>query len=80
MSSRGIWFSPVVFDDLRFERRPYEPFLAYDRRVVRDEPAARGQSKTANALFAVELDRRGAAEGVRAFFVHPGMIIDTGLA
>ncbi|MFJ3307103.1 oxidoreductase [Streptomyces sp. NPDC086549] len=68
VSSRGIRFSPVVFDDLHFEHRPYEPFLAY------------GQSKTANALFAVELDRRGRAEGVRAFSVHPGMIIDTGLA
>ncbi|WP_425586680.1 oxidoreductase [Streptomyces rameus] len=68
VSSRGIRFSPVVFDDLHFERRAYEPFLAY------------GQSKTANALFAVELDRRGRAADVRAFSVHPGMIVDTGLA
>ncbi|MGW2691549.1 oxidoreductase [Streptomyces sp. NPDC001296] len=68
VSSRGIRFSPVVFEDLQFADRPYEPFLAY------------GQSKTANALFAVELDRRGRAEGVRAFSVHPGTIIDTGLA
>ncbi|MEV6114458.1 oxidoreductase [Streptomyces sp. NPDC052109] len=68
VSSRGIRFSPVVFDDLHFEHRAYEPFLAY------------GQSKTANALFAVELDRRGRAEDVRAFSVHPGMIVDTGLA
>ncbi|MFE6553374.1 oxidoreductase [Streptomyces sp. NPDC057746] len=68
VSSRGFRFSPVVFEDLHFEHRAYEPFAAY------------GQSKTANALFAVELDRRGRAEGVRAFSVHPGMIIDTGLA
>ncbi|MBP2047400.1 NAD(P)-dependent dehydrogenase (short-subunit alcohol dehydrogenase family) [Streptomyces griseochromogenes] len=68
VSSRGIRFSPVVFEDLHFEHRAYDPFLAY------------GQSKTANALFAVELDRRGRAEGVRAFAVHPGQIIDTGLA
>ncbi|MEU3980723.1 oxidoreductase [Streptomyces sp. NPDC026672] len=68
VSSRGFRYSPVVFDDLHFEHRPYEPFAAY------------GQSKTANALFAVELDRRGRAEGVRAFSVHPGTIIDTGLA
>ena len=67
LSSRGHRFSPVVFDDLDFERRAYEPFSAY------------GQSKTANALFAVELDRRGQAEGVRAFAAHPGLIIDTGL-
>jgi NAD(P)-dependent dehydrogenase (short-subunit alcohol dehydrogenase family) len=68
VSSRGIRFGGVDFDDLHFEHRPYEPFVAY------------GQSKTANALFAVELDRRGRAEDVRAFSVHPGMIIDTGLA
>ncbi|MEU6144406.1 oxidoreductase [Streptomyces sp. NPDC047081] len=67
VSSRGIRFGGVDFDDLHFGHRPYEPFVAY------------GQSKTANALFAVELDRRGRAEGVRAFAVHPGIIIDTGL-
>lgn len=68
VSSRGFRFGGVDFDDLHFEHRPYEPFAAY------------GQSKTANALFAVELDRRGKDQGVRAFSVHPGTIIDTGLA
>ncbi|XUL93217.1 oxidoreductase [Streptomyces galilaeus] len=67
LSSRGIRFAGVDFDDLNFEHRAYEPFAAY------------GQSKTANALFAVELDRRGRAQGIRAFAVHPGLIIDTGL-
>jgi len=67
LSSRGHRFSPVVFDDLDFEHRAYEPFAAY------------GQSKTANSLFAVELDRRGRTEGVRAFAVHPGTILDTEL-
>jgi NAD(P)-dependent dehydrogenase (short-subunit alcohol dehydrogenase family) len=67
LSSRGHRYSPVVFDDLNFERRTYEPFLAY------------GQSKTANSLFAVELDRRGGDEGIRAFAVHPGAILDTAL-
>ncbi|MFD4554351.1 oxidoreductase [Streptomyces sp. NPDC058469] len=67
LSSRGIRFAGVDFDDLQFEHRKYEPFVAY------------GQSKTANALFAVEADRRGQAEGIRAFAVHPGLIIDTGL-
>jgi NAD(P)-dependent dehydrogenase (short-subunit alcohol dehydrogenase family) len=67
LSSRGHRFSPFVFDDPQFERREYEPFVAY------------GQSKTANALFTVELDRRGRGEGVRAFAPHPGLIIDTGL-
>ncbi|MEY9892081.1 NAD(P)-dependent dehydrogenase (short-subunit alcohol dehydrogenase family) [Catenulispora sp. MAP5-51] len=67
LSSRGHRYSPVVFEDLAFEHRPYEPFLGY------------GQSKTANVLFAVELDRRGRDEGVRAFAVHPGAILDTAL-
>ncbi|MGW7253495.1 oxidoreductase [Streptomyces sp. NPDC054834] len=68
LSSRGHRFSPVVFEDLHFEHRPYDPFLAY------------GQSKTANVLFAAELDRRGMSQGVRAFSLHPGRIVDTGLA
>lgn len=68
VSSRGHRFSPVMFDDPDFLRRDYDPWLGY------------GQSKTANALFAVELDRRGAAHGVRAFSVHPGGIVETGLS
>lgn len=62
VSSGGHQISPVVFDDIHFERRAYEPWSAY------------GQAKTANVLFAVELDRRLRERGVRAFAVHPGMI------
>ncbi|MCW2867784.1 MAG: family NAD(P)-dependent oxidoreductase, partial [Marmoricola sp.] len=40
-----------------------------------DKWAAYGQAKTANALFAVHLDRLGAEHGVRAFSVHPGGIL-----
>ncbi len=68
VSSKGHRFSPVVFDDIDFERRPYDPWVAY------------GQSKTANILFAVELDARGQKDRVRAFAVHPGGVVDTGLA
>ncbi|HEY4143559.1 oxidoreductase [Pinirhizobacter sp.] len=67
VSSWGHRYSPVVFDDIHFERREYNPWAAY------------GQSKTANILFAVELDARYQANGIRAFAVHPGLIIDTGL-
>lgn len=67
VSSLGHRFSPVVEEDPNFERRPYDPWSAY------------GQSKTANVLFAVALDRRGLEHGVRAFAVHPGGIV-TGLA
>ncbi|WP_145018536.1 oxidoreductase [Paenibacillus sp. Y412MC10] len=67
VSSWGHHFSPVVFDDPNFERREYDRWAAY------------GQSKTANILFAVELDKRGQADGVRAFSLHPGSIVGTGL-
>jgi NAD(P)-dependent dehydrogenase (short-subunit alcohol dehydrogenase family) len=63
VSSRGHRFSPVVFDDIHFERRPYDKWSAY------------GQSKTANVLFAVELDRRLAGKRVRANALHPGGIV-----
>lgn len=62
-SSVAHYRSPVRFDDLNFEREPYDPWVAY------------GQSKTANALFAVALDARGAARGIHAFSVHPGGIL-----
>ncbi|GAA0898055.1 SDR family NAD(P)-dependent oxidoreductase [Pseudonocardia zijingensis] len=38
-----------------------------------------GQSKTANVLFAVELDRRWAGDGIRGYAVHPGVILGTNL-
>ncbi|MCQ4088321.1 SDR family NAD(P)-dependent oxidoreductase [Saccharibacillus sp. JS10] len=61
-SSTGHHISPVRWDNLNFEGN-YHKFEAY------------GQSKTANSLFAVELDRRGASQGVRAFAAHPGGIL-----
>ena len=63
VSSRGHRFSPVVFDDIHFERRPYDKWQSY------------GQAKTANVLFAVELDRRLQGAGVRANALHPGAIV-----
>jgi NAD(P)-dependent dehydrogenase (short-subunit alcohol dehydrogenase family) len=68
VSSRGHRFSGVDFEDPNFERRPYDKWVAY------------GQSKTANILFAVALDARGKQDGVRAFSLHPGRILDTSLA
>lgn len=63
VSSRGHQLSPVVFEDIHFERRPYDKWLSY------------GQSKTANVLFAVELDRRLGGAGVHANAIHPGVIM-----
>jgi NAD(P)-dependent dehydrogenase (short-subunit alcohol dehydrogenase family) len=63
LSSRGHARAAVDFDDPHFQRRAYDKWLAY------------GQSKTANALFALALDDRGQTHGVRAFSVHPGAIV-----
>jgi NAD(P)-dependent dehydrogenase (short-subunit alcohol dehydrogenase family) len=63
VSSRGHHLSPVVFEDVHFERRPYQKWLSY------------GQAKTANVLFAVGLERRLAAHGVHANGLHPGAIV-----
>jgi NAD(P)-dependent dehydrogenase (short-subunit alcohol dehydrogenase family) len=68
LSSRGHMYSPVVFDDINFQRREYTPFGAY------------GQSKTANVLLAVEATRRWAGDGIFANAVHPGGILATNLA
>jgi len=62
LASSGHRFADVDLEDPAFERSPYDPFTAY------------GRSKTANILFAVELDRRLRNRGVRATAVHPGVI------
>jgi len=63
LSSRGHHLSPVDFDDPNFERRPYQKWASY------------GQSKTANVLFAVGLERRLGGAGVHAYALHPGAIM-----
>ena len=63
LSSRGHVRGQVDFEDPSFEHRPYDKWVAY------------GQSKTANVLFAVAADRRGAADNIRAFALHPGAIL-----
>ena len=68
LSSRGHLRSPVVFDDINFASRPYDPMLAY------------GQSKTANVLFAVEATHRWADEGITSNAVHPGAVETTNLS
>jgi NAD(P)-dependent dehydrogenase (short-subunit alcohol dehydrogenase family) len=68
LSSRGHLRSPVVFDDINFASRRYDPMLAY------------GQSKTANVLFAIEANRRWSDEGITANAVHPGAIETTNLS
>lgn len=54
--------SDILWDDPNFTAGDYDPGLAY------------AQSKTANVLFTVELDRRWASEGIRAYAPHPGIV------
>ncbi|MCA3862932.1 MAG: SDR family NAD(P)-dependent oxidoreductase, partial [Burkholderia sp.] len=61
VSSLGHRLSPIRWDDVQFAHG-YDKWLAY------------GQSKTANALFAVQLDALGARFGVHAYSLHPGKI------
>ncbi|CAG6391183.1 SDR family NAD(P)-dependent oxidoreductase [Streptomyces cocklensis] len=63
LTSRGHHLSDIRWNDLHFTADPYDKWAAY------------GQSKTANVLFAVQLDALGRESGVRAFAVHPGAIL-----
>ncbi|MBC7969121.1 MAG: SDR family NAD(P)-dependent oxidoreductase [Verrucomicrobia bacterium] len=62
VSSSGHLMSPVIFDDIHFAFRPYDPWLAY------------GQSKTANILFAVGATARWFNDGITANALMPGAI------
>jgi NAD(P)-dependent dehydrogenase (short-subunit alcohol dehydrogenase family) len=62
VSSTGHRRSDIRWDDLEF-RLGYDKWEAY------------GQAKTANVLFAVQLDALGKDSGVRAFALHPGGIL-----
>ncbi|HZA73219.1 MAG TPA: oxidoreductase [Propionibacteriaceae bacterium] len=62
LSSGAHRMGQIDLDDLNWERRPYRRWEAY------------GQSKLANLLFTLELERRLTAAGspVRALAAHPG--------
>jgi NAD(P)-dependent dehydrogenase (short-subunit alcohol dehydrogenase family) len=67
VSSYGHQMSPFNFEDPNFMQREYHTLQGY------------GQSKTANNLFALELDNRAKQFNVRAYSVHPGSIGGTEL-
>ena len=62
LSSIGHRRGGVVFDDIHYRNRPYDKWESY------------GQSKTANALFAVGFHERFADLGITANAVMPGGI------
>jgi NAD(P)-dependent dehydrogenase (short-subunit alcohol dehydrogenase family) len=66
LSSTAHMRAGIDFEDIHFERRPYDPQLAY------------AQSKTANSLFAVEASRLWSQDGIVANTVNPGGVA-TGL-
>ncbi|PMD46647.1 putative retinol dehydrogenase 12 [Hyaloscypha variabilis F] len=68
ISSSAHLVSDILYSDPGFSSgQKYNAILAY------------AQSKTANILFSVELNRRLGERGVESFAVHPGAV-DTGLA
>ena len=60
VSSVGHVNGEVLFDDVNFERHPYNAWVAYS------------QSKTANVLFAVEAARRWARDRIAVNALNPG--------
>lgn len=68
VSSVGHINGEVVFDDIHFERRPYDRWQAY------------GQSKTANILFAVEASKRWDKDKIMVNALNPGRISSTNLS
>jgi NAD(P)-dependent dehydrogenase (short-subunit alcohol dehydrogenase family) len=63
LSSAGHFASGIIWDDPNFETNDYSKMDAY------------GQSKTANILFTIELERRYGDAGVHSWAVHPGMVM-----
>jgi NAD(P)-dependent dehydrogenase (short-subunit alcohol dehydrogenase family) len=66
-TSGATRIADIRWDDPNFTTGDYDPQFAY------------AQSKTANVLFAVELDRRWAADGIHGYAAHPGIIVGTDL-
>jgi NAD(P)-dependent dehydrogenase (short-subunit alcohol dehydrogenase family) len=62
VASSAHRYSNIRLDDFNFEKDPYDPWTAY------------GQSKTANILFANDIERRYGSKGLHALSLHPGII------
>ncbi|GME48495.1 Short-chain dehydrogenase/reductase SDR [Neofusicoccum parvum] len=86
LSSIGHRFSPFRFHDYNTEGKPVPPEEQSDRLSafppVLSKPVdgyvgfqAYNQSKTANVLFTVELNKRLNAKGIVSYSVHPGTIV-----
>ncbi|KAI7910176.1 hypothetical protein ACKVWC_007372 [Pyricularia oryzae] len=63
LSSMAHHRTTVHLDDVNYETGAYDPWEAY------------GRSKTANVLFANQVERRYGARGVHGLSVHPGLVL-----
>ena len=62
LSSSAHALTGILWDDIHFNKQPYNKWMAY------------GQSKTASSLIAIELNKKMKDYGVESFSVHPGGI------
>ncbi len=65
LSSGGHWWGAFDFEDWNWERRPFDIIRSY------------AESKTANTLFVVELERRFSAKGIHGYAIAPGLVNTT---
>jgi len=63
VSSIAHYFSDIVYEDINYKSRAYVPWVSY------------GQSKTANILFSIALNKRFAKEGIYSNALMPGVIM-----
>ena len=63
VSSSANLFSPIVFDDINYNFRPYDPYTSY------------GQSKTAGILFSVGITEQWRKDGITSNALNPGAIL-----
>jgi len=63
LSSSAHALTGILWDDIHFNKQPYNKWMAY------------GQSKTASSLIAIEFNEKMKDYGVEGFSVHPGGII-----
>ena len=66
VSSKAHFRGGIIFEDMMMESG-YNPWRSY------------GQSKSANILHAIELQRRHSGDGITAVSLHPGVITDSDL-
>ena len=90
LTSGATATSPVRFSDWNFDGKPIPADEKANWQLIKmffpnaqetdgyDHNVAYGQSKTANVLMAVHLNRLLSTEGIYAFAVHPGFVESTG--